>query len=95
MGIAEPATSFVDAYGPYAFGTVAIVLLVLVLAVVWAKVFRPEMHDRVKLAEAHVKVAASLQQTSVNVLETGKVMSGSLERLERITDRILERLADT
>lgn len=66
----ELVKPFADAYGPFAFGIVAFVVIIGVLSIVWQKVFKPSL-------DTLLGIAGSFERTTRNIDQ-------ATERLERI-----------
>lgn len=59
-------------YGPYAFGTVSVLVLMTTAAVLWAKLIAPRQQD---IANAQTKAAEELTKTTENLRSTAQTQS--------------------
>lgn len=78
---------FGSSYGPYAFGVLAMVIVVGVLVgavtVVWTRVIRPMMREQSAIATANAATASELRVASEHLRECLKAHEATLEALSR------------
>lgn len=83
--------AFADHYGAFAFGVVAVCILLLVLSAIWLKVFKPTLDVQLKIAEQNAlstnniaATAACLQLSLVESKAIAERQADILRRLERL-----------
>jgi len=69
---AKALDSFQNGYGPYAFGTISVIVLMTTAALLWAKLIAPRQQE---IANAQTKAAEELTKTTENLRSTAQTQS--------------------
>jgi Tfp pilus assembly protein PilE len=89
--------SVADKYGAYSFGLVAVCVLLMVLGILWLKIFAPTYAMHLEIAKANAQVTANLAAMASTLeramTETKHVANRNQEVLDRL--RRLEDQQDT
>lgn len=83
----QAAKSMSDYYGLLAFGVVSLLVIIAVISAVWARVFRPDLHIRLKIEEEQTKQTLNMKVTA----ESQERTSASLAQTSRFVERMLEK----